>query len=289
MDEPEERSLPSTSRRRGGTASMGDLIGPPPDAAPKPEDGKCVECGRRTEPFWVPLGREPGWLVPERCGLCSHRRREREQADRDGERLRKWRAERYGRAGLTRGRREKTFENFRLRLGTEVAEQAGMELVCALAEGRPTREPTKGLLFVGVNGCGKTHLALAILNRALDANPNLTGAFVEFADYLELLRRSFRAPEQYIEPESLRETVVSVGLLVLDDLGAARRTGGEWDSEELVRVLNRRIESGLPLIATADLSPDQMADRLGARVVDRLYEACRVVPIECGSYRREMG
>ncbi len=98
-----------------------------------------------------------------------------------------------------------------------------------------------------------------------------------------------RAPEQYIEPESLRETVVSVGLLVLDDLGAARRTGGEWDSEELVRVLNRRIESGLPLIATADLSPDQMADRLGARVVDRLYEACRVVPIECGSYRREMG
>ena len=155
----------------------------------------------------------------------------------------------------------------------------------ALVGGQPMKAP----LFVGVNGCGKTHLALAILNHALGANPNLTGAFCEFADYLEMLRRSFRAPDQYVAPENLRETVLAVDVLVLDDLGAARRTGGEWDSEELVRLLNGRIETKRVLIATADLSPEQMADKLGARVVDRLYEACRVVPMECGSYRREMG
>jgi len=263
---------------------VGELIGPPPDAPPKPEPGNCVDCGAPTEPFWLPLGRHPGWLLPDRCSKCAADRADRVEAERREEQQRKWRAERYGRAGLTRGRREKTLEAFIVRQGTEQAVMIAGNAATRLAIG----ESTRGILLVGLNGCGKTHLALAVLNNVLDANPNLTGAFVEFSNYLEMLRRSFRQPEQYVEPESLRETVLAVDVLVLDDLGAARRTGGEWDSEELVRLLNGRIETKRVLIATADLSPEQMADKLGARVVDRLYEACLVVPMECGSYRREM-
>jgi DNA replication protein DnaC len=151
-------------------------------------------------------------------------------------------------------------------------------------------EVHQGLLFSGVNGCGKTHLATAILHEVLGSDVARSGLFIGFSDYLEALRRSFRRSEgeDAGAPEWVRYSMFQVELLVLDDIGAGGSSRGGWDSEEMHRLLCHRVEAGRPIIATADVGADELAQRLGQRVVSRLYEACQVVSIEAGDFRRRV-
>lgn len=263
--------------------SLADMVGPPPGAPPPPEATRCQACGAPVAPVWVCWSPKGGWYLPLQCPACCAADHEKRRAAREAREQRKRDAERIERAGLHRARREKTLDSFELRPGTEDALARARGFVQQIRE---QAWPPQGLFFVGPNGSGKTHLALGMLNGVLDAKADATALFVDFADYLSALGDAWHSSEGE-RARDIRATVEAVDLLVLDDLGAARSTRGEWDREEMVRVLNRRIEARKPLITTADLSPDGLADKLGPRVVDRLYEACRIVALECGSYRKE--
>jgi DNA replication protein DnaC len=127
-------------------------------------------------------------------------------------------------------------------------------------------EPRGWLTLQGTNGCGKTHLAAAIANRALAAGTSVFFAVVP--DLLDHLRSSF-APGKDVGYDELFEEVRNVGLLILDDLGAQATT--PWAQEKLYQVVNYRTVSGLPTVVTTDQSLEQIQavhPRIVARIAD---------------------
>lgn len=284
-DRPDDQATPR-ARQPGRLTRVGDCL-PAPEPSTRPEPGVCEFCGREIEPIWLPISKRPRWHVARLCVGCSEGELLQGQVEADRRRAQEHLRERIQRAGLaTPFRASRTFETFRVVEGT--AEAVRITSRFTQRVGEDLREVRRGLLLCGTNGCGKTHLALAILHRVLESGAARTVLFVEFAEYLDLLKRSFHRPpeDEAAAPEWLRWAMFEVDLLAIDDIGAAAASRGGWDSEEMCRLLNRRIEAGRPLIATTDVGADELANKLGPRVVSRLYEACDMVRIEAGDYRK---
>ncbi|MGH2479581.1 MAG: ATP-binding protein, partial [Ktedonobacteraceae bacterium] len=128
---------------------------------------------------------------------------------------------------------DKRFESFNPRVqGLQEAFQISVEFA---------KDPGGWLLFVGPNGCGKTHLAAAIANSCLEA-----GSVVLFAtvpDLLDHLRAAF-APDSEEIYDQLFARMREAEVLVLDDLGTQQSS--PWASEKLFQLLNYRYNSGFP-------------------------------------------
>lgn len=169
--------------------------------------------------------------------------------------------------GMTRERiAELQFRNFDLRVpGLRPEERESLEgafrAAMAFAE-----DPRGWLVLQGANGCGKTHLASAIANRAL---ANAQGVFFAVVpDLLDYLRASFD-PGKDTTYDELFDRVRNADLLVLDDLGAQATT--QWAQEKLYQVVNYRHVSGLPTVVTTDQSLDRLQEahpRIVSRIAD---------------------
>jgi len=285
--------MAANANRDRGKRTTGDLThiaetAGAPDEASRPDAAPCARCGETVCPVWLLTPRAPRWHVPRLCRECQAAEVAEREAERRQRVAREALHERIRAAGLASPHRSsRTFATFRRLTGTEEALDRAGEFARVMSA--DPSSISRGLFFIGVhpterNGCGKTHLALAILHEVLASDTTRTGLFVEFADYLDALRRSFGASDS--APEWVRSAMFRVDLLVLDDIGAAAASRVGWDSEEMRRLLNHRIEAGRPIITTADVGPDELAGRLGQRIVSRLYEACEIVRVRAGDYRR---
>ncbi len=125
------------------------------------------------------------------------------------------------------------------------------------------KSPDGWLVFQGVNGCGKTHLAAAIVNyRYQIKKPAL---FIVVPDFLDHLRSTF-SPESKISYDQLFESVKKAPLLVLDDFG--EQTTTPWAQEKLYQVINHRYNARLPTIITTSCSTDEMDSPMRSRFID---------------------
>jgi DNA replication protein DnaC len=86
---------------------------------------------------------------------------------------------------------------------------------------------------------------------------------------LNLLRESIESEGGLLD---LLDRLSAVDLLHIDDLGAENRT--DWVLEQLYSIVNARYEAQKAIIATTNLMPDALNERLGARTVSRLVEIC---------------
>jgi DNA replication protein DnaC len=125
-------------------------------------------------------------------------------------------------------------------------------------------DPSGWLVLVGPNGCGKTHLAAAIANKALEE-----GAVVLFEavpDLLDHLRAAF-APTANEVYDQLFSKMREAELLVLDDLGSQQSS--PWANEKLFQLLNYRYNLSLPTVITANPKGIQGIDeRISSRIGD---------------------
>jgi len=125
------------------------------------------------------------------------------------------------------------------------------------------KSPEGWLVFLGVNGCGKTHLAAAIVNYRYQANqPTM---FVVVAEFLDHLRSTF-IPESRVSYDQLFESVKTAPLLVLDDFG--EQTTTPWAQEKLYQVINYRYNARLPTVITTCSSLDEFESRISSRLQD---------------------
>jgi DNA replication protein DnaC len=179
-----------------------------------------------------------------------------------------------GRAEIPAAYIGKTFRNF------DAAGDVSGRLVpeaAALAKHRRTR----GVAIAGPTGCGKSHLAVAILiNWLADGD---TGAYISMPDIIDKMRWDTS------QIEGILKTIETVGLLVLDDIGTERKT--EYAIETMYRVINARTMSGLPMVVTSNLSPEDLATRIGGvegeRIVSRISGACDWFQLNGNDRRRE--
>ncbi len=125
------------------------------------------------------------------------------------------------------------------------------------------RSPEGWLIFQGVNGCGKTHLAAAIANYQLAQGKPVF--FVVVPDLLDHLRSTF-SPDSKISYDEFSEHIKEVPLLILDDFGEQSAT--PWAQEKLYQLINYRYNARLPMVVTTCLSLDEIETRISSRMVD---------------------
>jgi DNA replication protein DnaC len=160
-----------------------------------------------------------------------------------------------------------TFISYRRRNDLTMEQQDNMDAAYRLAFDF-AKNPDGWLVFMGETGCGKTHLAAAIVNYRYEmGKPAL---FVVVPDLLDHLRSAFN-PDSKISYDQLFESVKTSPLLVMDDFG--EQSTNPWVREKLYQLINFRYNSRLPTVITTRLSLDEiMADvdsSISSRLVDR--------------------
>jgi DNA replication protein DnaC len=159
--------------------------------------------------------------------------------------------------------RNMTFDNFdhkRLELPPE--QRQNLQQAFHLAE-EFAHSPEGWLIFQGVNGCGKTHLAAAIANYRLAQGQAVF--LVVVPDLLDHLRSTF-SPESKISYDEFFEEIKQSPLLILDDFGEQSAT--PWAREKLYQLINYRYNARLPMVVTTCLSLDEIETRISSRMVD---------------------
>jgi DNA replication protein DnaC len=129
------------------------------------------------------------------------------------------------------------------------------------------KSPEGWVVFMGDTGCGKTHLAAAIVNYQYQAGrPAL---FVVVPDFLDHLRAAF-SPESRVSYDQLFERVKTAPLLVLDDFGEQSTT--PWAREKLYQVLNYRYNARLPTVITTRYSLEEIQEKFESSISSRLVD-----------------
>lgn len=148
------------------------------------------------------------------------------------------------------------------------------------------KQPAQGLYLHGACGTGKTFLATLIAKAYI-------GRFktVIFGDVPALMEEIKATFDGVGSREAVLRGFTSCELLVLDDLGAGYVT--DWTVATLYQIINARYNSNLPLIVTANFSPEELLERLGGkdkyaaqRLHSRLTEMC--VPLSLGNVDRRL-
>jgi DNA replication protein DnaC len=162
----------------------------------------------------------------------------------------------------------------------------------------------RGILFVGSYGVGKTHLAVGILKGFSERG--IPGLFYDYRELLKEIQNSYN-PQVDIPELSILRPVFETEILVLDDLGAVKPSEWVWDAVQFI--LNTRYNSRFTTIVTTnfpiqkaanrnqDETVDRFAlrkagadytlgDRIGDRMLSRLHEMCRILPLEGNDFRR---
>ncbi len=138
----------------------------------------------------------------------------------------------------------------------------------------------RGLILYGDVGTGKSFYAACIANKVIDKG--YRAIMKNFAQIANELGGTWEKQE-YIE------SLVSYDLLIIDDLGAERT--GDYMQEIVYNVIDARSRTGLPLIVTTNLTPDELSKsaEIGRdRIYDRLLERCLAVGITGKSQRRKI-
>ena len=146
----------------------------------------------------------------------------------------------------------------------------------------------KGLILVGNNGVGKTHLACSIANELIkDGIPIIYGTLINL---LAELKNTYDIDNNISEMKIIK-LYEKVDLLIIDDLGKEKPS--EWGLEKLFTIINSRYENNLPVIITTNYDQNSLINRLSINgeietaksIISRLYEMCYLVKIEDRDHR----
>lgn len=135
-----------------------------------------------------------------------------------------------------------------------------------------------GLLLYGGVGTGKSFYAACIANRVIDMG--FRARMTNFSQLSDQLQGTW-------EKDDFLRDLLSYPLLILDDLGAERRS--EFMQETVFKLVDARYRDGKPMIVTTNLTPDELSKANGIgqnRIYDRIFERCTPIAVEGISRRR---
>lgn len=144
------------------------------------------------------------------------------------------------------------------------------------------RSHRRSLVFAGIPGAGKTHLAVSIMWDNALAYP----IYVNAVDLLSDIKASWdRKYSDHPTEAELLAKAINANLLVMDDVGCGQ-DGGDFERRILSRILCSRYENRRPTILATNLPADVLKPLIGERAADRLAETADVVITPGTSWRR---
>ena len=159
--------------------------------------------------------------------------------------------------------------------GTEVG--AKIQKVVEWMTGSPVRS---GLIFQGTIGSGKTTLTYAMygLYKQLASPVIYTTAYnlhTQFKHYLE-------------KEDSRYEEILKAKYLFLDELGSEPERCQSYgtDYTPVQNLISYRYDRKLPTVVTTNLADDNILDRYGPRMMDRINEMFSILRFKGDSYRK---
>ncbi len=157
-----------------------------------------------------------------------------------------------------------TFDRFERRINLPPEQQQNLENALELALNF-AKSPEGWLVFMGMTGCGKTHLAAAIKNYRNQARQ--PALFVVVPEFLDHLRSTF-SPESKVSYDQLFEKVKTAPLLILDDFGEQSTT--PWAKEKLYQVISYRHNAQLPTVITTRYNLDEISENIETAITSRM-------------------
>ena len=137
-----------------------------------------------------------------------------------------------------------------------------------------------GIAFLGPVGTMKTSLAVAVLQAGLKAGTS--GMFVTMPSLLDtLFTLKDTNREEWANYERRLRTV---GILLLDDLGAERSEG--WVLNKVDAIVSERYNRMKPIIITSNLTTFEFKKTYAARIFDRISNTSEVIKLEGASLRQ---
>ncbi len=162
-----------------------------------------------------------------------------------------------------------------------------------------------GLFLFGPYGAGKTHLAIATVRALMENDPGLFGvrqrdtgiydparedyrgiccSFFSVVDLLDAMRPGNEYKRE--QGDWLFHRAKMDDLVVLDDIGAEKAT--DWVAERLYAIVDTRYRVDRATIFTSNCPEKQLQDQLGGRIVSRIFEMTKQVPVIGPDHRRKM-
>ena len=171
----------------------------------------------------------------------------------------------------------RSFENF---VANGEAQENALSIVCTYADNfKKHLAKGEGLILSGLPGTGKSHLAIAVLQKIM---PEHVGLYTTCMNVIRAVRQTWRKDSKKSETEILN-TLAHAPLLVLDEIGVQYGTDGEQTI--LFDVLDRRYRDMMPTILLTNQDKKGFKEFIGERSFDRLVESSRWVAFDWGSYR----
>ncbi|MBN1287917.1 MAG: ATP-binding protein [Anaerolineae bacterium] len=143
---------------------------------------------------------------------------------------------------------------------------------------KPPESLKSWLVFTGLYGVGKTHLAAAIGNH-FEA-PDHPVIFVTVPDLLDHLRATY-GPDSSVRYDKRFQQIRTAPLLILDDLGTESAT--PWAREKLLQLINYRYIVQAPTVFTTSTPLQDLDQRILSRLRDK--RRCEILGLDVPSYR----
>lgn len=133
---------------------------------------------------------------------------------------------------------------------------------------------TRGLMFCGSIGSGKTFLAACIANRLLSKGIEVLFAVVP--DLLDTIKATYDQSKNsdYEREINILDSARNVPLLILDDLGVHNYTS--WTRNKIYSIINYRVNMELPTILTTNEDMETLENYLGERTTSRISQLCNI-------------
>jgi DNA replication protein DnaC len=129
-----------------------------------------------------------------------------------------------------------------------------------------SKMPEGWLILQGVTGCGKTHLAAAIVNYRYSIGlPAIFSVVPEFLDHL----RSTFTPDSPVSYDNIFDRIKTAPFLVFDDFG--EHATSPWAREKLYQVISYRYNAQLPTVITTRVALDELEPPISSRFIDHQF------------------